>query len=121
MTNINTSTIYLLYKCVVAKLGSKAGNFLSGKREGEGGERERLRQREEIEGRDRGKRQREEIERQKDIGERQMGEIDGRNRKIERQRGETQRQREETWKQRDRADNKNPKQSWVAQLDALEK
>ena len=49
---------YLLYKCEVAKLGSKAGNFLSGKREGEGGERET-----EIEGRDR--------------------EIEGRDRKIE--------------------------------------
>ncbi len=50
---------------------------------------------------------------------------------IKRQRGETQRQRDiwekqkdreiegrdiETEKQRDRADNKNPKQSWVAQL-----
>jgi hypothetical protein len=59
----NGSSFYLLYKCVVAKLGSKAGNFLSGKRAGEGdGETE-------IEGRDR--------------------EIDGRNRKIERRdRGE---------------------------------
>ena len=30
----------LLYKCVVAKLGSKAGNFLLGKREGEWGVRD---------------------------------------------------------------------------------
>jgi hypothetical protein len=30
---------YLLYKCVVAKLGSKAGNFSSRKRE-KGGERD---------------------------------------------------------------------------------
>jgi hypothetical protein len=29
--------IFLLYKCPVAKLGSKAGNFLSGKRGGGGG------------------------------------------------------------------------------------
>jgi hypothetical protein len=36
-------------------------------------------------------------------------EIDGRNRKIEGRDTETE-------KQRDRADNKNPKQSWVAQL-----
>jgi hypothetical protein len=35
---------YLLLKCEVAKLGSKAGYFLSGKREG--GERERQRERE---------------------------------------------------------------------------
>ncbi len=49
---------YLLYKCVVDKLGSKTGNFLTGKRAGEG-DRET-----EIEGRAR--------------------EIDGRNRKIER-------------------------------------
>jgi hypothetical protein len=61
------------------KLGivPKAGNFLSGKREGEGRERET-----EIDGRDR--------------------EIEGRD--------------IETEKQRDRAGNKNPKQSWVAQL-----
>jgi len=32
--------IYLLYKCVVAKLGSKAGNFLFGNREIEGRDRE---------------------------------------------------------------------------------
>ena len=30
----------LLYKCVVVKLGSKAGNFSSRKNEGEGGERD---------------------------------------------------------------------------------
>jgi hypothetical protein len=59
-------------------IGPKAGNFLSGKRDGEGGLRQR-------------------------------GEIDGRNKKIEGRDIETE-------KQRDRADNKNPKQSWVAQL-----
>jgi hypothetical protein len=37
---------YLLLKCEVAKLGSKAGYFLSGKREGGGGERETERERE---------------------------------------------------------------------------
>ena len=43
--NLNHQTSYLLiYKCEVAKLGSKAGNFLSGKRGG--GERERQRERE---------------------------------------------------------------------------
>jgi hypothetical protein len=46
--NLTTKPLifYLLYKCEVTKLGSKAGNFLSGKREGggrEGGGRERLR------------------------------------------------------------------------------
>jgi len=36
--NLNHQTSYLLiYKCEVAKLGSKAGNFLSGKRGGGGG------------------------------------------------------------------------------------
>ena len=41
--NLTTKPLifFLLYKCEVTKLGSKAGNFLSGKREGEGGERER--------------------------------------------------------------------------------
>jgi hypothetical protein len=41
--NLNHQTSYLLlYKCEVAKLGSQAGNFLSGKRGGGGGsERER--------------------------------------------------------------------------------
>jgi hypothetical protein len=33
--------IFLLYKCEVTKLGSKAGNFLSGKRGGVGRERQR--------------------------------------------------------------------------------
>jgi hypothetical protein len=42
MQSLSLHTCYLLYKCVVAKLGSKAGNFSSGKREGEGGG-ERLR------------------------------------------------------------------------------
>ena len=36
---------YLLLKCEVAKLGSKAGYFLSGKREGGGRERETERKR----------------------------------------------------------------------------
>jgi len=36
----------LLYKCEVAKLESKAGNFLSGKRGGGGRERQRERERE---------------------------------------------------------------------------
>ncbi len=36
--------LHLLYKCEVARLGSKAENFLSGER-GEGGERERERER----------------------------------------------------------------------------
>ncbi len=40
--HIDQLPLNLLYKCVVAKLGSKAGNFLSGNRE--------------IEGRDRGER-----------------------------------------------------------------
>ncbi len=74
-------------------IGPKAGNFLSGKRESEGGgsrgEREIYWRNRKIEGRDR--------------------EIDGRNRKIEGRDKETE-------KQRDRADNNNPKQSWVAQL-----
>ncbi len=38
----------LLFKCEIAKLGSKAGNFLSGKREG-GGERETQRKKREKE------------------------------------------------------------------------
>ena len=46
MQSLSLHTCYLLYKCVVAKLGSKAGNFLSGNREIEGRDRE-------IEGRDR--------------------------------------------------------------------
>ncbi len=47
----------------------------------------------------------------RDRGERQRGETEGRDR------GETQRSGDiETKRQRDRADNKNPKQSWVAQL-----
>ncbi len=46
--NLNHQSSYLLlYKCEVAKLGSKAGNFLSGKRgEGGGGWRDRERERE---------------------------------------------------------------------------
>ncbi len=45
----------LLYKCVVAKLGSKAGNFSSGKREGQGGGNSSIEGRDrEVEGRDRG-------------------------------------------------------------------
>jgi hypothetical protein len=63
----------LLYKCVVAKLGSKAGNFLSGKREGEWGEKET-----EIEGRER------EIDGRNWKIEGRDREIDGRNWKIER-------------------------------------
>ena len=43
--NLNHHTSYLLiYKCEVAKLGSKAGNFLAGKRGGRG-RRERQRER----------------------------------------------------------------------------
>ncbi len=42
--NLNHQTSYLLlYKCEVAKLGSQAGNFLSGKRGGGGGVREKER------------------------------------------------------------------------------
>ncbi len=46
-----------------------------------------------------------------------MGEIERQRGETQRQGGETQRQRDiETEKQRDIANNKNPKQSWVAQL-----
>ena len=40
------STHLLLNKCEVTKLGSKAGNFLSGKRGGRGRERDRQTERE---------------------------------------------------------------------------
>ncbi len=73
--------------------GPKAGNFLSGKREGKGGRGERET---EIEGRDR--------------------EIGGRNREIHGRDIEIEGRDIETEKQRNGADNKNPKQSWVAQL-----
>ena len=74
-----------VYKCEVAKLGSKAGNYLSGKRGGGGNETERQRDRETERQRDR------ETERQRD-------------RETERQRDrETERQRDrETERQTDR-------------------
>ncbi len=77
MLSLSVFVFNLLNKCVVVKLGSKAGNFLSGKREGEGprgGDRLRAT---EIEGRDR------EIEGRNRRIEGRDREIDGRNRKIE--------------------------------------
>ena len=70
-------------------IGSKAGNFLSGKREGEGGERET-----EIKGTDR--------------------EIEGRDRKIEGRSRKVEGRKRDRY--RDRADNKYPGQRRVAQL-----
>jgi hypothetical protein len=84
-------------------IGSKAGNFLSGNEKGTewGGEREIDGRNRKIEGRDR-------------------EEIGGRNRKIkgrDREIDWRNRKRDiETEKRRDRADNKNPQQSWIAQL-----
>ena len=39
--NLNQTSYLLIYKCEVAKLGSKAGNFFSGKRGVGWGERDR--------------------------------------------------------------------------------
>ncbi len=85
------------------KLGirPKAGNFFSGKREREGGRETEIEWRDrEIDGRNR------KIE----------GEIEGRDREIVGRNGKIEGRDIETEKQRDRADNKNPMQSWVAQL-----
>ena len=56
---LTLSKKYLQYKCVVAKLGSKARNFLSGSREIKGRDRDRGTEEREIEI----ERQREDIER----------------------------------------------------------
>ena len=42
----NSNLLILLYKCQVTKLGSKAGNFFSGKRKGREREKERESERE---------------------------------------------------------------------------